>query len=85
MKNRYGKEFSFEKVNETTYKFVMAEEDMLYMRCGGKRGQNGIDENDLGFFDPPGGPFVSVGYEVEGKSVTKIMRNKEGFFVEVEQ
>lgn len=84
MKNRYGKEFSFEKVNETTYKFVMAEEDMRYMRWGGKKGQNGIDDNDLGFFDPSGGPFVSAGYEVEGKAVTKIMCNKEGIFVEVE-
>jgi hypothetical protein len=51
---------------------------------------------DLGFFDPPGGPFIHVGYqihweEIDGATepvtltVKKIMDwGAEGIFVEVE-
>ena len=31
---------------------------------GGKEDQEGIDPNDLGFFDPSGGPFVAVGSKI---------------------
>ena len=97
MKNRYGVEYSYVKYDDNLYRFNMDEEQMKYMRFGGKEYQEGIDLNDLGFFDPSGGPFVQVGGKiywdeihggVEGTdplTVTKIMdRGAEGLFVEVE-
>lgn len=97
MKNRYGYEYCYVKYDDNLYRFNMDEEHMEYMRFGGKEGQEGIDWNDLGFFDPSGGPFVEVGSKiywdqihngVEGSmplTVTKIMNwGAEGLFVEVE-
>ena len=31
-----------------------------------------MDLTDLGFVDPSGGPFISVGSIIEGRKVTKI-------------
>jgi len=96
MKNRYGVEYSYVKYDDNLYRFNMDEGSMNYMRYGGKEDQDGIDPNDLGFFDPSGGPFVSVGGKIywdeiheatEQKplTVTRIMnRGAEGLFVEVE-
>ena len=96
MKNRYGVEYSYVKYDDNLYRFNMDEGSMNHMRYGGKEDQEGIDPNDLGFFDPSGGPFVSVGGKIywdeinkatEQKplTVTRIMnRGAEGLFVEVE-
>lgn len=96
MKNRYGKEYWYEKVDENTYRFHMEEGSDLWMRFGGREGQNGLDFNDLGMFDPAGGPFVSVGSsiywdEIKGagkttkpKIVNRIRSTVDGIFVEVE-
>lgn len=96
MKNRYGKEYSFVKYDDKLYRFNMDEEHMKYMRFGGKEGQEAIDYNDLGMFDPSGGPYVAVGGQIywdeihEGTKqepliVKRIMdRGAEGLFVEVE-
>lgn len=69
MKNRYGEEYSFELIGENTYKFVG---DPKYCRYGGKQDAPDIDVNDLGFFDPSGGPFISEGYKINGKPVKRI-------------
>jgi len=61
MKNRYGVEYTFARIGENRFQFVMAEEGMKYCRYGGKEGQDHMDFNDLGFFDPSGGPFVDCG------------------------
>ena len=97
MKNRYGVEYSYVKYDDTLYRFNMSEEGMKYMRYGGKEYEEGIDYNDLGFFDPSGGPYVALGSKiywdeihngVEGSmplTVKRIMdRGAEGLFVEVE-
>ena len=96
MKNRHGVEYSYVKYDDKLYRFNMSEEGMKYSRYGGKEDQEGIDPNDLGFFDPSGGPFVVVGSKIywdeihegakqEPLTVTKIMdRGAEGLFVEVE-
>lgn len=96
MRNRDGKEYCYVKVDDKLYRFNMAEEDMMYMRYGGKDGQDGIDHNDLGMFDPAGGPYVAVGSkiywdEIDGATkqqplvVKRIIdRGDEGLFVEVE-
>ena len=96
MRNRHGVEYSYVKYDDNLYRFNMAEEHMAYMRFGGKEGQEGIDHNDLGMFDPSGGPYVAVGSKIywdeihegveqEPLIVKRIMdRGAEGLFVEVE-
>jgi hypothetical protein len=94
MKNRHGIEYSFVKVGDNLYRFDMAEEGMEYMRIGGKDNQPGIDYNDLGMFDPSGGPYVAVGErifwdEIQGATAHSPLTVKRiykdgSFFVEVE-
>jgi hypothetical protein len=81
MKNRYGNEYSFEKVAKNTYKIVG---ELSYWRFGGKEGQNEMDFTDLGFVDPSGGPFIAPGYVIEGRKVVRISAESEDIFFEVE-
>lgn len=84
MKNRHGIEYNFVKVSDNKYRFEMAEDDMKYMRMGGKEGQEKIDMDDLGMFDPSGGPFVTIGTKVDGKAITKIgVYGNKAFIVKV--
>jgi hypothetical protein len=69
MKNRYGDEYSFEAVDANTYTIVG---ELKYWRFGGKEGQPRMDMSDLGFVDPSGGPFISVGMKIEGREITNI-------------
>ena len=81
MKNRYGEEYEFKKIDENTYTIVG---DLKYWRYGGREGQEKMDFNDLGFVDPSGGPFISVGYTIEGRKVNRIRAVGEQLFFEVE-
>jgi hypothetical protein len=97
MKNRYGIEYSYVKYDDNLYRFNMAEEEMNYMRMSGREGQVEIDMNDLGSFDPAGGPYVTIGSKIywdeiheatkqKPLTVKRIMdRGAEGLFVEVAQ
>jgi len=84
MKNRYGEEYWFERAGQHTYRFHMEDGGTKYMRMGGREGQEKLDMEDLGFFDPAGGPFVQIGSIVDGKAVTRIRSNEDGIYVEVE-
>jgi hypothetical protein len=93
MKNRYGVEYNFARITENRFQFVMDEKGMKYCRFGGKEGQDSLDLNDLGFFDPSGGPFVACGGmifpdETNDESgpwtVTSIFCADQDIFVEVE-
>ena len=81
--NRYRDQYWFEKVSPTKYKFVMEGTSMDYCRYGGKEGQEGLDTNDLGMFDPSGGPYICLGTKVDDKPVVKIASTDVGFVVEV--
>ena len=83
MKNRYGDEYHWEQISDNEYKFVMQGTSMDYCRYGGKDGQEGIDPNDLGMFDPSGGPYVAIGSLVEGRVVEHIRSAEETFIVRV--
>jgi hypothetical protein len=77
-KNRYGNEYTFEQVDADTYTI---KGDLDYWRYGGKDGEEGINEDDLGFVDPSGGPFIGMGYMINGRPVKKISSvNGEIFF-----
>ncbi len=69
MKNRYGDEYSFNKVSENIYTIVG---DLKYWRYGGREGQEQMDFSDLGFVDPSGGPFIELGMSIEGRKIKKI-------------
>lgn len=69
MKNRYGDIYHFEKLSENTYTIVG---DLKYWRYGGREGQQQMDMSDIGFVDPSGGPFISIGDVIEGRRVTRI-------------
>lgn len=81
MRNRYGDEYSFNKVDENTYTIVG---DLKYWRYGCKEGQSEMDFSDLGFVDPSGGPFIDIGYPIEGRFVKRIRSLDESIFFEVE-
>jgi hypothetical protein len=69
MRNRYGDIYHFEKLSENTYTIVG---DLKYWRYGGREGQQKMDMNDIGFVDPSGGPFISIGDVIEGRRVVRI-------------
>jgi hypothetical protein len=81
MRNRYGDEYTFEKIGENTYTIKGG---LDHWRFGGKEGQQGIDDSDLGFVDPSGGPFISMGYMIEGRAVKRISLAGDEILFEVE-
>lgn len=81
MRNRYGVEYTFAKVADNIYTIKGALE---YWRYGGQEGQDRIDYDNLGFVDPSGGPFISIGYMIEGRKVTRIRVRDEQLLFEVE-
>jgi len=81
--NRYSDTYQWIMKNETTYEFEMTGDSMKYCRYGGKAGVDGIDVNDLGMFDPSGGPYVTLGMEIDGKKIKKLYTTESGFGAEV--
>ena len=81
MRNRYGNEYEFIKVAENSYTI---KGDLSYCRFGGKEGEQGVNSSDLGFVDPSGGPFISIGYQINGRKVKRISNELSGIFFEVE-
>ena len=86
MKNRYNIEYSFAKVEDSLYQFHIPESETSLIRVGGRE-EAEINMEDLGFFDPSGGPFVEVGSKIywdkEPLTVRRIMSRESGLFVEV--
>ena len=81
MKNRYGDEYEFKKINANTYTITG---ELKYWRYGGKEGQQTIDDNDLGFVDPSGGPFIACGYIIDGRKVVRIRSFGDEIYLDVE-
>ena len=81
MKNRYGNEYYFEAVDANTFTI---RGELSYWRFGGREGQPEMDFNDLGFVDPSGGPYIGLGYMIEGRRVINIRSSGEDIFFQVE-
>jgi hypothetical protein len=64
MSNRYGDYYWWEPISEGKYRFQMTGSSMEYGRRGGKEGTSELDNDDLGMFDPSGGPYISLGAEI---------------------
>ena len=78
LKSRYGDLHSLvpvDEIGENAYKFVPAKEWMpvryLFNTLDEEK-----DENDLIAVDTDGGPFVTVGDEIDGKAVKRIYVKK---------
>lgn len=80
MRNRYGDEYYFEQVDPVTYTI---KGDLKYWRYGGQEGQHEMDFEDLGFVDPSGGPFIGIGYMINGRAVKRIIARDGEIFFEV--
>lgn len=83
-KNRYGDEYWFENTEPNKYRFVMPGNSMKYCRFGGREMQEGIDDNDLGMFDPSGGPYVGIGSELPIGIVKQIQLVDDSIILTVE-
>jgi hypothetical protein len=81
MKNRYGDVYGFRKLTDNSYTI---EGDLSYWRFGGREGQQQMDMSDLGYVDPSGGPFISIGYTIESRMVKRISLVNEQIIFEVE-
>jgi len=69
MKNRYGDEYDFVMLNDNTCTITG---DLNHWRFGGIEGQRGIDDSNLGFVDPSGGPFLALGMTILDRKITRI-------------
>ena len=84
--NRYGDVYWFEPLGDGRYKFVMnsgMDDWLKWCRFGGKEGQQSINMNDLGMFDPSGGPYVTIGTTLSFGVVTRIEAGDDGVVVTV--
>jgi hypothetical protein len=82
MRNRHGIEYYFEQVDPDIYTIVG---DLTDWRLGGKVGQDKIDLKDLGFVDPYGGPFITVGYSIAGRTVIGIWLDEDKVYFKVDK
>jgi hypothetical protein len=56
---------------------------MEFCRYGGIEGVSGIDKQNLGMFDPSGGPYISLGQMLEGKEIVRLRHTDGSFYAEV--
>lgn len=83
-RNRYNDVYYYEPVNEKTYKFVMEGDSMKWCRYGGLENTHGVDYNNLGMFDPSGGPYVALGDVLPIGKVKHLRSTDDGVIIEVE-
>ena len=83
-KNRYDDEYWFENIEPGKYRFVMTGTSMKYCRYGSHELQEHLDMNDLGMFDPSGGPYIAIGTVLPFGTVKRIQALEEGLVLTVE-
>ena len=67
--NRYGYAVNLEPYEGDKWVLKLDNESGSYVRVGYKE-----NNKDYYFIDPPGGPFMAVGSEIEGRKLTAISR-----------
>lgn len=81
--NRYGDQYWFEPLDESRYIFRMSGDSMKWCRYGGHENQESVDLNDLGMFDPSGGPYIDIGTVTPVGEVKRIQQTDEGIILTV--
>ena len=81
MKNRYGNRYEFEPIGANLYTITG---ELDHWRYGGQEGESTVDLNNLGFVDPSGGPFIKLGYLIQGRAVVRISAQDGKITLEVE-
>jgi len=79
--NRYGDKYVFAKHADNQYRFFVNGGDDWCGRFGMREGADGV--RDTAWFDPSGGPFVSIGDKIDGKEITSIDSSEDGLLLEV--
>lgn len=69
----------FEKIDKNHYEYVGDTSFVKYWAKGER-----LDMNDLAAFATTNGPYVSMGYIIEGRKVIHIEATSENIYVEVE-
>lgn len=82
--NRYGDEYWFDEMGANQYLFRMEGDSMKWCRFGSHEMQEGVDKDDLGFFDPFGGPFIEVGMQLPFGKVKNLRSVDDGILITVE-
>jgi hypothetical protein len=82
LRNRYGDRYNFISTGPNTY---TVGGELQYWRYGGKEGEERIDLDNLGFADPSGGPFISVGYIIDGRPIKRIYVQGDKLMFEVQE
>lgn len=78
--NRYGYIINLEPYEGDKYVLKLDDNSSEYIRVGYKE-----NNKDYYFIDPPGGPFMAVGSEIEGRKLTAISHiPKVGFIFTLE-
>ena len=67
--NRYNNCYWFEEIEPNKYEI---KGDLDHWRFGGKKDTPGVDLEDLGFADPSGGPFISLGAKYLDREIINI-------------
>lgn len=81
--NRYGVEYEFVKIDENRVLFDMDSESLSYCRLGGFDYQEGVDWDNLSYFDPAGGPMIGVETEIDGRKVVRVSSAEDSFVLEL--
>lgn len=82
--NRYNDSYYWKKLNENTFQFCMQGNGLEYCRVGAKE-EASLDYQDLGMFDPSGGPYISLGTKIDGQKITRLYYTDADFYAEVEK
>ena len=82
--NRYRDQYIFSSLEENKYVFKMSGSSMEYCRLGAKEGEQNVNPQDLGMFDPSGGPYVTLGTQINGKKIIHIRESALGMVVTTE-
>lgn len=78
-KNRYGDTYWWEEIDEPNhYAFMMEGNSMKWCRSSWNE-----ETGDITMFDPSGGPFISVGSSLDGKTIKRIFVYGDTYGVEV--
>lgn len=82
--NRYGDKNYLEKVDENKYALRFGSEEVgNYCRVGLAEGYS-WEDNEFYFVDPSGGPFISVGSEIEpGVPIKRIYSESNTYYIEI--